>query len=137
MASLYCQELIRNTKVLCESYIGELYQKTQVEEAELKDDEEQGKRLNDNYYLEDDKKLLDLLIKNCLPILTDLLSQVDNFNKYNGFFSKKEALSEFDQNLKDLVENKAQFAIYKEAQANLKRFKVFERENGAIADRKM
>ena len=27
MASLYCQELIRNTKVLAESYIGEILQR--------------------------------------------------------------------------------------------------------------
>ena len=42
-----------------------------------------GNKLKQNYYLEDDKKLLDVLIKNCHPILTDLLGQVDDFNKYN------------------------------------------------------
>lgn len=39
-----------------------------------------GIKLKENYYLEDDAKLLDVLIKNCHPILTDMLKQVDNFN---------------------------------------------------------
>ena len=30
MASIYCQELIRNTKLLCENYIGEILQKADV-----------------------------------------------------------------------------------------------------------
>ena len=32
-----------------------------------------GNKLKENYYLEDDAKLLDVLIKNCHPILTDML----------------------------------------------------------------
>lgn len=33
--------------------------------------------------MEDDEKLLDVLIKNCHPILTDMLKQINNFNRYN------------------------------------------------------
>jgi hypothetical protein len=95
MASIYCQELIRNSKVLCEGYIGEILgrkdnkqeeQKIVVEDkksANSKDDEKNSKgsdkqnnlgvQLKENYYLEDDAKLLDVLIKNCHPILTDML----------------------------------------------------------------
>ena len=42
--------------------------------------------LSEKYYLEDDKKLLDILIKNCHPILADMISQIDKFNSYNKTF---------------------------------------------------
>lgn len=48
----------------------------------------QGK-LNENYYLEDDRKLLNILIKNCHPIISDLLQQIENFNTYNLVFDPK------------------------------------------------
>lgn len=79
MASFYCQELIRNSKLLCESYIGEI-----ISKAEKKETTENIKIksqtidlpniLSAKYYLEDDKKLLDLLIKNCHPILADMIN---------------------------------------------------------------
>ena len=99
MASIYCQELIRNSKTLCESYIGEILKRADkgknndknenqddeevlltyedlypkatdpkedtlidpVEEQDKKSEKIQNK-LNENYYLEDDKKHLDILI---------------------------------------------------------------------------
>lgn len=114
MASVYCQELIRNSKVLCEGYIGEILGRkakgTPMDDPQLSEhhqqlnksikspgkesavdgenekDEEKGSKksgsgekdnlgnqLKENYYLEDDAKLLDVLIKNCHPILTDML----------------------------------------------------------------
>lgn len=46
-------------------------------------------KLNENYYLEDDRKLLNILIKNCYPIVSDLLQQIEHFNTYNMVFSLK------------------------------------------------
>jgi len=49
------------------------------------------------------------MIKNCHPILTDLVSQVNNFNKYNTLSAKQgrvEMSSEFDQDLQQLLETK-------------------------------
>jgi len=75
-------------------------------------------KLSENYYLEDDKKLLDILIKNCHPIISDLLQQVENFNSYNQVYmveEKKQSrhryeitdiVTEADQNLRELVQNK-------------------------------
>ena len=88
MASLYCQELIRNSKTLCENYIGEILKRTengqQPDLTGIEDgDMPCSSKLGENYYLEDDRKLLNVLIKNCQPILTDLLAQVDKFNSYN------------------------------------------------------
>jgi len=84
MASLYCQELIRNSKTLCENYIGEILAKADKkldhggegeEGANINKDtvENLQQKLGENYYFEDDRKLLDILIKNCHPILGDLL----------------------------------------------------------------
>ena len=39
-----------------------------------KDDDNILNKLNENYYLEDEQGLLDILIKNSHPILTDLVS---------------------------------------------------------------
>ena len=49
-----------------------VFGKNKQEEEEV-DSEKIQNQLGENYYLEDDKKLLDILIKNCHPILTDLL----------------------------------------------------------------
>tara|TARA_B110000285_G_C14764799_1_gene441213 strand:- start:36 stop:467 length:432 start_codon:yes stop_codon:yes gene_type:complete len=143
MASIYCQELIRNTQILCESYVGEILlrgdqKKDQnqlqgdVNKGEQKEEDSVLNQLNDNYYLEDDKGLLDILIKNSHPILTDLVSQVNNFNTYNVFSKRSskinsvtggpEVQSEFDQDLHELLDNKTQFEITSEAKENLERF---------------
>lgn len=106
MASLYCQELIRNSKTLCESYIGEIVERAdKKQKLDVQKEDGAGREsdiepkshgqmlnreLRENYYLEDDKKLLDILIKNCHPILTDILTQIDNFNSYNKAFDLKQ-----------------------------------------------
>lgn len=170
MASIYCQELIRNSKVLCEGYIGEILGRKDLNDAEVdanvdkqntksiaadsdgkNDDKDSkksdkdniGNKLKENYYLEDDAKLLDVLIKNCHPILTDMLKQINNFNKYNEISenSKKAvareqdllkglrmdvANTEFDQDLMQLIENKDQYSLTFETKKNIERFKIYE-----------
>jgi hypothetical protein len=87
---------------LCENYIGEILTRGHKDhgnkdlshdDVEKKDGKEfidqiQSK-LNENYYLEDDRKLLNILIKNCYPIISDLLTQIDNFNTYNQVFDSE------------------------------------------------
>jgi hypothetical protein len=161
MASVYCQELIRNSKTLCEGYIGEILgRKNKNEEANKENNDEEakeedkdskqsdkdlGNKLKEHYYLEDDQKLLDVLIKNCHPILTDMLKQINNFNQYNELNenSKKALLreqdilkglrmeianTEFDQDLMQLIESKESFAINFETKQNIERFRVYEAE---------
>jgi hypothetical protein len=74
LASFYCQELIRNTHLLCLSYIIKL----------------SGVQPPENsipgtvpYYVEENEKLLNLLITNCEPILRELETRFDQFNTYN------------------------------------------------------
>ena len=44
MASVYCQELIRNSKTLCEGYIGEILgRKNKNEEANKENNDEEAK----------------------------------------------------------------------------------------------
>lgn len=66
-------------------------------------------KLSENYYLEDDRKLLNILIKNCYPIISDLLQQIVNFNTYNQAFDLKitdTIVTEGDQNLRELIQFK-------------------------------
>lgn len=65
LAAFYCQELIRNTHTLCLSYISKLSQQTVTEEP----DSIPGVA---PYYVEENEKLLNLLITNCEPILKEL-----------------------------------------------------------------
>jgi len=75
MASFYCQELIKNTLHLCQSYIQKLLQDKGVLkgiENELSLDEDllsvgEGDPLNKrtSYYVEENEKILNLLITNC------------------------------------------------------------------------
>jgi len=78
MASFYCQELIRNSKLLCESYIGEIISKAEKKQEGQSKIKPQmidlPNILSEKYYLEDDKKLLDILIHNCHPILADMIT---------------------------------------------------------------
>lgn len=50
------------------------------DEEEAKDDI--GKRTS--YYAEENEKLLNLLITNCEPILSEISGLIDHFNSYNG-----------------------------------------------------
>jgi hypothetical protein len=94
MASFYCQELIRNTHLLCQGYITKLQEdrqapKRQVSEpkdgkpAEMKDEEIFLSGKQPTYYVEENEKFLNLLISNCEPILNEIVSKFDNFNKIN------------------------------------------------------
>lgn len=40
-----------------------------------------GKRTS--YYVEENEKILNLLISNCEPILTEIVTQINHFNTYN------------------------------------------------------
>lgn len=103
MASFFCQELIKNTLLLCKSYIQRLLQEKNSKKEDtsgiLKDIENElggdlidkslidsdkdllGKRTS--YYVEENEKILNLLITNCEPILTEMVSQINHFNSYN------------------------------------------------------
>jgi hypothetical protein len=61
--------------------------------------------LSEKYYLEDDKKLLDILIHNCHPILSDMITQVDKFNTYNKTFVEKEKTEEATHKNKYTINN--------------------------------
>ena len=37
-----------------------------------------------SYYVEENEKLLNVLITNCEPILSEISSLIDHFNSYNG-----------------------------------------------------
>lgn len=41
-----------------------------------------GKRTS--YYVEENERLLNLLITNCEPILSEIVNQVNHFNTYNN-----------------------------------------------------
>jgi hypothetical protein len=41
-----------------------------------------GKRTS--YYVEENERILNLLITNCEPILSEIVSQVNHFNTYNS-----------------------------------------------------
>ena len=114
MASFFCQQLIKNTLSLCQSYITRLLSEKSSRldrpKSELIDDHERidtkgslerillgdgieekskdeeganiGKRAS--YYVEENEKLLNLLITNCEPILSEIVHLIDHFNSYNG-----------------------------------------------------
>ncbi len=88
--------------ILCKSYIARLIsEKSHPETSEsralidqelllLRDEEDKekpeeeedlGKRTS--YYAEENEKLLNLLITNCEPILSEIVGLVDHFNSYN------------------------------------------------------
>ena len=122
MASYFCQELIRNTHLLCKSYIQRLLIEKNSKGAErgsgavLKDIENElgsdflssqdksslsdSEQLKNNtstasakedplnpkrtsYYVEENERILNLLITNCEPILSEMVASVDHFNTYN------------------------------------------------------
>ena len=110
MASYFCQELIKNTLLLCKSYIQRLLSEKKSKTQEggiatetsgiLKDIENEigsgdiiDKSMNESekefvgrrtsYYVEENEKILNLLITNCEPILTEMVAQINHFNSYN------------------------------------------------------
>lgn len=53
-------------------------------EVGAKDDEEEKAGKRTSYYVEENEKLLNVLITNCEPILSEIVQLVDHFNSYNG-----------------------------------------------------
>lgn len=51
------------------------------EEGALKSENGDQKRVS--YYVEENEKILNLLITNCEPILSEIVTQVNHFNSYN------------------------------------------------------
>ena len=100
MASFYCQELIRNTKYLCVGYIQKLQQENeksasipkkpeaapadQGSDQKTSAEEEYNICKQQTYYVEENEKILNLLISNCEPILTEIVSKFESFNKLNN-----------------------------------------------------
>jgi hypothetical protein len=105
MASFFCQELIKNTHSLCTSYINRLLaeknsgkstnraassQNNGLESTtenilqELNEEDVNNQLKKTSYYVEENEKLLNVLITNCEPILSEIGSLIDHFNSYNG-----------------------------------------------------
>ena len=53
-----------------------------VQHKPEEDDASLGKRTS--YYVEENEQLLNTLITNCEPILSEIVTLVDHFNSYNG-----------------------------------------------------
>jgi len=94
MASFYCQELIRNSHILCQGYISKLQEDRSQQRAskptdpntqtsEVRDEEIFLSGKQPTYYVEENEKFLNLLISNCEPILNEIVSKFDNFNNNN------------------------------------------------------
>lgn len=71
--------------------------------------------------------MLKLLTENCLPILKDMLSQIDRFNIYNNMNESNE-FSDFEAELKNLLESKRDFAIESETAKGLVKFHEVEKQ---------
>lgn len=131
MASFYCQELIRNTHLLCQGYISKL-QEEKKKEGGREEEKEEEINLNGKqptYYVEENEKFLNLLISNCEPILNEIVSKFDSFNRINKIesaFDQHANVSYSDEDESDdLLESvaaefsiKADVAIKKKTTAN-------------------
>ena len=102
MASFFCQELIKNTHSLCTSYINRLLAEKNTGKSnrttsrqqnaepaenilqELNEEDMNNQLKKTSYYVEENEKLLNVLITNCEPILSEIGSLIDHFNSYNG-----------------------------------------------------
>ena len=71
--------------------------------------------------------MLKLLTENCLPILKDMLSQIDRFNIYNSMNENNE-FTDFEAELKNLLESKRDFAIESETAKGLVKFHEVEKQ---------
>lgn len=59
-----------------------------------------GGKQRTSYYAEENEKLLNLLITNCEPILSELVTLIDHFNSYNNIhrvIEKSQLFSPFSQ----------------------------------------
>lgn len=93
LAAFYCQELIRNTHILCQSYIQKLqgaaaaaaHQTVNVNFGNSSDAGQMDSIPGTvPYYVEENEKLLNLLITNCEPILREMQIRFDQFNTINS-----------------------------------------------------
>jgi hypothetical protein len=82
LAAFYCQELIRNSHLLCLGYINKLTGSLPNQSPELTS----AVSGQTPYYVEENEKLLNLLITNCEPILNELSKRFDQFNEYNNIW---------------------------------------------------
>ena len=83
MASFYCQELIRNTHLLCQGYISKLQEEKKPREEDKEEEQVFLNGKQPTYYVEENEKFLNLLISNCEPILCEIVSKFDSFNRIN------------------------------------------------------
>ena len=67
LAAFYCQELIRNSHLLCHGYINKLQTSNTSIENPI---QAHGNAIP--YYVEENERLLNLLITNCEPILSEI-----------------------------------------------------------------
>jgi hypothetical protein len=51
---------------------------------ELNEEDVNNQLKKTSYYVEEKEKLLNVLITNCEPILSEISSLIDHFNSYNG-----------------------------------------------------
>jgi hypothetical protein len=51
---------------------------------ELNEEDVNNQLKKTSYYVEENEKLLNVLITNCEPILSEISSLIDHFNSYNG-----------------------------------------------------
>lgn len=96
---------------MCKSYIQNLLYEKNSKKLVLKDIENEANEFDSldvngdkeafgrrtSYYVEENEKILKLLIENCEPILSEIVTQVDHFNTYNKItkiIQKSESLLE-------------------------------------------
>lgn len=154
-AALYCQDLIRNTELLCRDYLEKISLKAPAQKGKkaflkkplarenidklhkfeskekplkspskplLKSKEEgqvlglpqEDKKVEKDdlddepsiYFYEDDEDELETLVRKCLPILSEMLRQINNFDKYNGMKEFKQEHHFQHTLIKDISESK-------------------------------
>ncbi len=59
--------------------------------------EEDGGAKKTSYYVEENEKILNLLITNCEPILSEISHLIEHFNSYNGIHKVIEKSQLFSQ----------------------------------------
>ena len=94
-----------------------------------------NKELAEHYYVESDQGLLKLLTENCLPILKDMMGQIDRFNSHNNMTENNE-FSDFEAELLNLLRSKHDFSIESETTKGLVKFREVEKEVERIQQRK-
>jgi len=131
-ASFYCQELIRNTHLLCKSYISRLKEQTTRADDVEESSDFFGRR--SSYYVEENERILKILTTNCEPILGELVSQVNHFNRYNHIEKAKESITD-DFSVKADVSQQMSVnpqTLLQHAETNATQFSTFKKQKGSI-----